>query len=139
MAGGAGKIVASCLATGAAATACVAAGVLPAPALRGLTDGERKASTAREPSAEARPAPPSPAPGPLPSQTGTEPAAPPQEEATPEEEPPPEPVEPVAPTAPAGEQEFGVASAATSASSGSGGGSSGGGGSSPAQREFGGP
>jgi RNA polymerase sigma factor (sigma-70 family) len=142
LASGAGKIVASCLATGAAATACVAAGVLPAPTLRGLTDAERKkTATAREASAEIRPAPAPPAPSPVRSGTGSEPRDdPPQEEIPPAEEPPPDPMEPVGPTAPAGEQEFGVASAATSTSSGSGGGSpGGGGGGSPAQREFGGP
>jgi RNA polymerase sigma factor (sigma-70 family) len=140
LAGGAGKIVASCLATGAAATACVAAGVLPAPPLPGRGDADRKAPSAREASADIEPAPAPAAPAP-PSQVGNEaPVDPPQEETPPAEEPPPEPVDPVAPTAPAGEQEFGVASAATSTSSGSGGGSSsGGGGGSPAQQEFGGP
>lgn len=137
LAGSAGKIVASCLATGAAATACVAAGVLPAPTLPGRAEAERKAPSAREASADILPAPAPPSP---PSQVGTEtPLEPPQEETPPAEEPPPEPAEPVAPTAPAGEQEFGVASAATSTSSRSGGGSSSGGGGSPAQREFGQP
>jgi RNA polymerase sigma factor (sigma-70 family) len=138
LAGSAGKIVASCLATGAAATACVAAGVLPAPALPGRAEAERKAPSAREAGANILPAPAPPSP---PSQVGTEtPLEPPQEETQPAEEPPPEPVEPVAPTAPVGEQEFGVASAATSTSSGSGSGSSsGGGGGSPAAREFGQP
>lgn len=138
LAGSAGKIVASCLATGAAATACVAAGVLPAPALPGRAEAERKAPSAREASADILPAPAPPSP---PSQVGTEtPLEPQQEETPPAEEPPPEPAEPVAPTAPAEEQEFGVASAATSTSSGSGGASSsGGGGGSPAAREFGQP
>jgi RNA polymerase sigma factor (sigma-70 family) len=141
LAGGAGKIVASCLATGAAATACVAAGVLPAPTLRGLADAERKVATGHEASAEIGSAPPPPATSPVPSGTGEDPPVePPQEGGPPAEEPEPEQVEPVAPTAPASEQEFGVASAATSISSGSGGGSpGGGGGGSPAQREFGGP
>ncbi|HXF00089.1 MAG TPA: sigma-70 family RNA polymerase sigma factor [Solirubrobacterales bacterium] len=138
LAGSAGKIIASCLATGAAATACVAAGVLPAPALRGHAEAERKTPSAREASADILPAPAPPSP---PSQIGTEtPLEPPQGEPPPAEEPPPEPVEPVAPTAPVGEQEFGVASAATSTSSGSAGGSSSdGGGESAAAREFGQP
>jgi RNA polymerase sigma factor (sigma-70 family) len=138
LAGGAGKIVASCLATGAAATACVAAGVVPAPALPGRADAERKPPSAREASAEIDPAPAAPSP---PTQlSDPAPLDPAPEEAPSAEEPPPEPTEPLASTAPAGEQEFGVASAATSTSSGSGGGSSsGGGGGSAAQREFGGP
>lgn len=138
LAGGAGKIVASCLATGAAATACVAAGVLPAPSLSGRGEAEKQVPSARESSAQLEPAPKPAAPA-QPSQVDEPPPAPPGE-TPPAEEPPPEPVEPVDSTTPAGEQEFGVASAATTSSSVSGGASSSGGGDgSPARREFGGP
>jgi RNA polymerase sigma factor (sigma-70 family) len=141
--GTAGKLATVCLGGGAAATACLAAGVLPS-SLPGLRDGAR--TVASQPAA-------SPAPGSrsLPSPMTTlrsqvevqpaEPADSPSSDGA-ADEPPPAPAEPepmpapppVDPAAPPPQQEFGVASAAPSSSSGA---SSSGGSGSATQREFG--
>jgi RNA polymerase sigma factor (sigma-70 family) len=137
--GTAGKLAAVCLSGGAAATACLATGIVPAD-LRG---GETR-MTPNRPAVE-RPSASPPAPvGILPSQLGDEATPPPASGEEPADDdtsvPPPgsepEPLPPIVPSAPPGEQEFGVASAASDTDS-SGGSSSSGGGGSAIQREFG--
>ncbi len=139
-----GKVAAVCLGSGAAATACLVTGVVPAH-FPGDGDRPQAASTSRP--AQERPAPPGPSepvqgsptpaenePAPPPAPDGAGGAAePPLPEPAPE--PPPPPIEPSAPPA---QQEFGVASpqVAASPSSASAPSSSGGGGSA-VQREFG--
>lgn len=146
--GGVGKLAALCLGGGAAATVCVASGVIPA-ALPGLDSGtpdQRPMHPAIERVHDVRPAapvirvPPRPADE-VTNDTGSAPDA----EAEPAEAQEPAPVPaptpppaPIAPSAPAQQQEFGVASAAPSSTDSTGSTSSGGGGS-PTQREFGGP
>jgi RNA polymerase sigma factor (sigma-70 family) len=137
--GTAGKLAAVCLGGGAAATACLATGIVPAH----LPGGETR-TAANRPAVE-RPvlaSPPAPA-GILPSQLGDEAPPPPGGEEAADDgtsvPPPasePEPTPPIAPSAPSGEQEFGVASAASGTDS-SGVSSSSDGGGSAVQREFG--
>jgi RNA polymerase sigma factor (sigma-70 family) len=137
--GTAGKLAAVCLGGGAAATACLATGIVPAH----LPGGETR--TAANRLAVERPvlaSPPAPA-GILPSQLGDEAPPPPSGEEPADDgtsvPPPasePEPTPPIAPSAPSGEQEFGVASAASGTDS-SGVSSSSDGGGSAVQREFG--
>jgi RNA polymerase sigma factor (sigma-70 family) len=139
--GTAGKLAAVCLGGGAAATACLATGIVPA-SLPGRETRSTPNHTAVERSVLASP----PAPvGILPSQLGNQATPPPPasgeepaddgaSEQLPDSEPEPPP--PIVPTAPAGQQEFGVASAASDPDS-SGGSSSSGGGGSAVQREFG--
>jgi RNA polymerase sigma factor (sigma-70 family) len=137
--GTAGKLAAVCLGGGAAATACLATGIVPAH-----LPGRETRSTPNRPAAErtvlASPHPPVET---QPSQQGIEPAPAPSGEAPADDgtsEPPPasehEPTPPIAPSAPSGEQEFGVASAAPRPDSSESSASSGGGGSA-VQREFG--
>jgi RNA polymerase sigma factor (sigma-70 family) len=146
--GTAGKIAAACLGTGAAATACVAAGVVPGASLVGHHDPATRPAVTRPVVQRPTPATDATLPTTPPSQAGADtrpppnagaPQAPePQPETTTTTQVPPTP-DPVAPSTPAGQQEFGVASAAAPASapgSGSTGGGGGGGGS-PAAREFG--
>jgi RNA polymerase sigma factor (sigma-70 family) len=139
--GTAGKLAAVCVGGGAAATACLATGIVPAD-LRGgetRTAPNRPAMERYVPASPHAPVgippsqpdnvgttPPPPASGEEPADDGTQP--PPASE--------PEPPPPIAPSAPPGEQEFGVASAASGPDS-SGGSSSSGGGGSAIQREFG--
>jgi RNA polymerase sigma factor (sigma-70 family) len=152
-AGTAGKLAAVCLGGGAAATACLAAGVLPA-SLPGLKGGPGRSAPARPAALSSggttRPSPvdtlrsqvqiepphPPPASSPSPPATGPvgDPAPPPVVE--PPAAPPPAPI---APSTPAPQQEFGVAAAAdtSSGSSSSSSSSSSGGGAPAAQQEFG--
>jgi RNA polymerase sigma factor (sigma-70 family) len=137
--GTAGKLAVACLGGGAAATACLATGIVPAD-LRG---GETRTMPNR-PAVERSVPASSPVPaGAPPSQLGNEATPPPPSGEEPADDgtsvPPPasepEPSPPIAPSAPAGQQEFGVASAASGPVSSGGSSSSGGGGS--VQREFG--
>jgi RNA polymerase sigma factor (sigma-70 family) len=148
--GTAGKLATVCLGGGAAATACLAAGVLPT-GLPGLDEGaktvaskpvaERGHGSAASPSAVSVPnsqavmQPPGPA-NPSPSD-GAEPA----DTSPPAPEPEPQPATPpIASTTPPPQQEFGVAAAASSSSSSASSGSappSTSGGGSATQREFG--
>jgi RNA polymerase sigma factor (sigma-70 family) len=137
--GAAGKLAAVCLGGGAAVTACVAAGLVPA-GLHG-----RQASTApNRPAAERSAIDPPAAPfGSLPSEGGDDAAHPPPAAAygepadgpEPQPEPDPQPPAPIAPSTPSPEQEFGAASVASSPAVAKSLPSSGGG--SAAQREFG--
>ena len=139
--GSAGKLAAACLGGGAAATACVVTGLVPAD-LRGREARAPDRPAVERVASESAPAPPvtppsqsandaTEAPVPVsneePAEVGTS-----QEPPAPE----PEPALPIAPSAPPGEHEFGVASAGPAPAGASGSPSSGGGGS-PAQREFG--
>ena len=139
--GTAGKLVAVCAGGGAAATACLAAGIVPAD----LRTPETR--TTPNPAAVQRHVPASPstpavippslgdaAPQSPPPASGEEPAGAGTSEPPPAAEP--EATPPIAPSAPPGEQEFGVASV-RSVPGGSGGSSSGAGGASAIQREFG--
>jgi RNA polymerase sigma factor (sigma-70 family) len=131
--GTAAKLGALCLGGGAAATACLAAGVIPAK-LPGLDAGAER--TSKPPAAQTSDRAGEPPPAtPLSSQLGREPAAPPEpssseppsgaaapaSEVAPSAEPaspPPAPAPPpVEPSAPPPQQEFGVASAAPTSSS----------------------
>ncbi len=139
--GTAGKLATVCLGGGAAATACLAAGLLPAN-LPGLKGDARPVASERPVHTRAGPASERPAttvrsePEPTGSATppGGEPAdAPPVASNPPAVEPAPPPP-PIEPSAPPPQQEFGVASAAptnpgSAATSSAGGGAS--------QREFG--
>jgi RNA polymerase sigma factor (sigma-70 family) len=137
--GTAGKLVAACVGGGAAATACLATGIVPAD-FRG---GEAR-TTPNRPAAE-RQAPASPstlqeAPPPTGEQL-TQPAPPasggqPTGAETSQPAPEPEPTPPIAPSAPPAQQEFGVASATSSADSPDRPAASGAGGSA-VKREFG--
>lgn len=150
--GTAGKLATMCVGGGIAASACLAAGVIPA-ALPGLGSG---GSGSDRPAATVKPvghatnvhaaalgapydasAPPSPPPAPDPAPTTTTTVAPPAPTTTTTATPPaPTTTTPIAPTAPPTDQEFDVASAAPQ--SGGGGPSSGGsGGGSAASQEFG--
>jgi RNA polymerase sigma factor (sigma-70 family) len=156
--GAAGKLAAACLGGGAAATACLAAGVLPVhlpsvggsdsrptPQLSGGYEAVVKSGTAHQirlgaPSEPVAVGDPAPAPDPEPPPTTTT-TTPPVTTTTSTSS------VPIAPTTPPPQQEFGVESAASTASTssstpsttGSGGSlSGGGGGSSPAvAQEFG--
>jgi hypothetical protein len=145
--GTAGKLATVCLGGGAAATACLAAGVIPS-SLPGLRDGERpEASRA---AAVRTQGPPQASPvttlrsqievqptGPteVPTQgTSGGPARPPSSPPVAEPEPQP-PAPPIDPATPAPQQEFGVASAAPTGTSSPAPSPSGGG--SATQREFG--
>jgi RNA polymerase sigma factor (sigma-70 family) len=142
--GTAGKLATVCLGGGAAATACLAAGVLPS-SLPSLRDGARTVRSQPAASHESgSPAAPSPV-TPLRSQVEIQPSAPadsaPSEGAAdqppapaPAAEPEPPAPPPIDPAAPPRQQEFGVASAAPSSSSAA---SSSSGGGSATQREFG--
>jgi RNA polymerase sigma factor (sigma-70 family) len=159
--GGAGKLAALCLGGGAAATICVASGVVPVP-LAGV-DRDHGSSSPKPPAVE-RPRDLAPAAElvrvpprvevddasggadsssedvpPLPAEPPPAPAAPPAEPAP---APAPAPAtSPIAPSTPPQQQEFGVASAAPTAGDAdtTSSTSNGGGGGSAAQREFGGP
>ncbi|MGH2965442.1 MAG: hypothetical protein ACRDMH_08680 [Solirubrobacterales bacterium] len=147
--GTAGKVAALCLGGGAAATACLATGVLPS-SLPGLRDGGRTVASRPAASREAGPAAqPSPV-ATLRSQLEIQPSEPvessPNEGAAggPADGPPPPPVAepepqpaspPIDPATPAPQQEFGVASAAPSSASSAA--PSSGGGGSATQQEFG--
>ena len=145
--GGAGKVASACLAGGAAATVCVAAGVAPVPFASSDSDGsdEPPRVAQSEPPSPDRPARPPESPDLLPVQVGheTPPPAPdpqpspdPQPEAQPQAEPAPvepepAPVETEQPAAPVEVQEFSplapaapAPSSAAAPSSSSGGGSS---------------
>jgi RNA polymerase sigma factor (sigma-70 family) len=139
--GSAGKLVAACVGGGAAATACLATGIVPADIRGGQTRPaphrpavERSvpaSSSAREEAPLA------------PLDQSTQPATPPSSAQPPEppiSEPPldpePAPAQPIAPSAPPVEQEFGVASAASAADSADRSSSSDGNGSA-VRREFG--
>ncbi|HSI80281.1 MAG TPA: hypothetical protein VK919_06470 [Solirubrobacterales bacterium] len=146
--GTAGKIAVACLGGGAAATACVSAGVIPAVVSEGGADRVRSASPdPRHRAADSRNRLPIDAqvPRPEPKQEAPAPpsreAQPPEPEPEPEPEPPPAPApDPVAPSTPPVEEEFGVAAAAGGGGGGgstAGSGSGGGGGSGGAvRREF---
>jgi RNA polymerase sigma factor (sigma-70 family) len=129
----AAKLTAACLGAGAAATACIAAGVVPGVDLGsdGDASGGRTAEAAVADVPEPAPEPP-PVGGPPPSGADGQSS---DAGVGGSSSPPSEPTSPVAPTAPPVQQEFGVAAAASSGdgSSGSGGGGrsldSGGGGS----------
>jgi RNA polymerase sigma factor (sigma-70 family) len=138
--GTAGKLAAACIGGGAATTACLVAGFVPAD-LAG-----REARTAANRPAVERPVSESP-PAPVgtvagaASGDGTQAPSPPSDEepapdATSESPAVSEPQPPIAPSTPPGAQEFGVASAAPDPAGASGARSSGGGGSA-AQQEFG--
>ena len=139
--GTAGKLAAICVGGGAAATACLATGIVPAD-LRG---GQTRPAPNRpvvERHVPASPHAPVGIPPSQPDNEGTLPPPPasgekPADDGT--SEPPlvsePEPP-PIAPSAPPGEQEFGVASAVSGPDSSPDSSSSGGGGSA-IQREFG--
>jgi RNA polymerase sigma factor (sigma-70 family) len=142
--GGAGKLVALCLGGGAAATACLAVGIVPAP-LRGVDPGAPRTDRdrpAEERSGQALPRTPvAILPAELSDETVDPPGPPSGDEADDDtsEQPPAsdgEPAPPIAPSAPPTQQEFGVASAASGTGS-SGSSSSSGEGESAAQREFG--
>jgi RNA polymerase sigma factor (sigma-70 family) len=139
--GSAGKLAAACVGGGAAATACLATGIVPAD-LRG---GEMRTAPHRPAVERSVPASSSAREeAPLgPVDQSTQPATPPssaQPAEPPISEPPldpePAPAQPIAPSAPPVEQEFGVASAASSADSSDRSSSSDGNGSA-VQREFG--
>ncbi|HMC06641.1 MAG TPA: sigma-70 family RNA polymerase sigma factor [Solirubrobacterales bacterium] len=149
--GTAGKVAALCLGGGAAATACVAAGIVPAqlPGLSGASGGapQHPAEHARVIGAAlpgatndrraVEPAPPASV-----SNAGNRPAADAPGDQSPAPPapapPPPQPTpSPIAPSAPPPEQEFGVAAATPSTSSGGSSSSSAQGGGSAVQREFG--
>ncbi len=138
--GTAGKLAAACLGGGAAATACLVTGIVPAD-LRG---GKARMAPNR-PAVERSVSASHPVPvGIGPSQLGDQTTEPPATGEEPADDgtsvsPPasePEPTPPIAPSAPPAQQEFGVASAAPDTSS-SGGSSSSGGGAPAIQREFG--
>jgi RNA polymerase sigma factor (sigma-70 family) len=146
--GTAGKLTALCLGGGAAATACLAAGFVPAK-LPGLEAGggrmaaERPAGRPHDrvsrPTVVQRLGPPvkvdvsqPPTPDAGPPSTGQ----PPDPGPAPEPTPPSPATPPIAPSAAPTQQEFGVASAAPS-TAGSSGAASSGGGASTTQREFG--
>jgi hypothetical protein len=138
--GTAGKLVAVCVGGGAAATACLATGIVPAD-FRG---GEARTASSRPAveSSAAAAGPPAPA-GVSASlgNEGTQPPPPvsagePADAGASEPPPEPEPTPPIAPSAPPAEQEFGVASAA-SGPEGSDRSSPSGGNGSAVQREFG--
>jgi RNA polymerase sigma factor (sigma-70 family) len=136
--GAAGKLAAVCLGGGAAATACAITGLVPVD-LRG-----RQAAATNRPAVE-RPVS-APAPMGAPADPSGDPVtqAPPASDGEPADDrtsdPAPqaeaEPAPAIAPSAPAGEQEFGVASAAHEPAS-AGRSSSSGGGGSAVQQEFG--
>ena len=141
--GTAGKLAAVCLGGGAAATACVAAGIVPA-AVPGVDPGGARTAPDRpavERSGRVRPPTPVAIPpsqmsdeatGHLAPAGGEEPAA----DDTSEQPPASEPEPPIAPSAPPAQQEFGVPSTASGTAS-SGRSSSSGEGGSVVQREFG--
>jgi RNA polymerase sigma factor (sigma-70 family) len=141
LAGGAGKVFASCLATGAAATTCAVTGVLPTVHLgSGSPDPRPAPRVEHAASASAALRPPTPTADAQVSQPPADSNATPTPSPAPRVATDPTTTTAIAPSAPPSQQEFGVASAATTTSSSSGGGSAaGGGGGSPAQREFGGP
>jgi DNA-directed RNA polymerase specialized sigma24 family protein len=128
--GTAGKLATVCLGGGAAATACLAAGVLPA-SLPDLHGGSRTVASRAAPERHHASSTPQPVVGAPNSQVVVEPPAPtspaPSEEGaggtgepppTPASEPEPQPATPpIDPATPPPQQEFGVASAASSASS----------------------
>ena len=138
--GTAGKLAAACIGGGAATTACVVAGLVPAD-LAG-----REARTAANRPAVERPvseSPPAPV-GTVPGAASGDGTQAPHRRAMRSRPPTPrpsrrlrlEPQPPIAPSTPPGAQEFGVASAAPDPAGASGAPSSGGGGSA-AQQEFG--
>jgi RNA polymerase sigma factor (sigma-70 family) len=142
--GTAGKLAAVCLGGGATATACLAAGIVPAD-LPGVGSGQTRTAPNRaalersvtvsppEPGAVLLPRLGNESPNPPSPSSGNEPAA-----DEPSEQPPaPEPAPPVEPSAPPAQQEFGVASAASGGTAGTGGASSDGGGGSAVRQEFG--
>ena len=143
--GTAGKVTALCLGGGVAATACVAAGIVPAP-LAGVDPGGPRADRDRpavERSGQTQPHTPVAFPPSDPNNVTTDPPPPPSGDEPADgdtsEQPPapdPQPVPPVAPSAPPTQQEFGVASAASDPAS-SGSASSSGGSGTAVQREFG--
>ena len=140
------KLVAACVGTGAAATACVASGVVPI----GVPDtsGPPKVEPARELRSDARERS-LPAPNTLPTQIGHEAPAPRPSLGGEGDRPEPDHAEAEAlepPPAPPVEQEFGLAPTGTAATesasaagtgSGGGGGAGGGGSSGAVAREFG--
>ncbi len=136
--GTAGKLVAVCVGGGAAATACLATGIVPAD-LR----AKESRTTPSAPAVQRHDPASAPAPVEIPPSLGDEAAPPPPaggegpgDAETSEPSPAPEPAPPISPSAPPGEQEFGVASVPAGPDS-SGGSSSGGGNGSAIQREFG--
>jgi hypothetical protein len=120
--GTAGKLATVCLGGGVAATACVAAGVLPAgiPGLKGAVRqvaSERPGHAAGGAANRASAVTVRPAAPPTPPVESTDPEPAPGPRPAPEPapaEPPPSPSAPIEPSAPAPQQEFGVASAAPS-------------------------
>jgi RNA polymerase sigma factor (sigma-70 family) len=139
--GTAGKLATVCLGGGAAATACLVTGIVPAD-LRG---GKTRMAPNRPALERSVPASPNAPVGILPPQLGSEATEPPplasgekpadDGVSVPPPASEPEPTPPIAPSAPPAQQEFGVASAASGVDSSGGPSSSGG---APAiQREFG--
>ena len=156
--GTATKVAVACIGGGAAATACVAAGVGPLalPGLPGASaDRLEKVRVVERPKRVRRIELPTPAPLPPPAPSdggenapapaspgdGIDPAPAPDPQPT-APEPAPEPVTPFAESAPPVQQEFGVAAAAaptSTASSSSASSDAGSGGPTAAEQEFGGP
>jgi DNA-directed RNA polymerase specialized sigma24 family protein len=141
-AGTTAKIVAACLAGGAAATTCAVTGLVPGIGVGGDRSTPTPAHHApavaihKPPrlGAASFPAPPRPPEPPTQHTSTTTPAPPPAATTT---TTPTVTTTPIAPSAPPAQQEFGVASAATTTTSSSGGSSSGGG--SATKQEFGQP
>ncbi len=142
--GTAGKLAAVCLGGSAAATVCLATGIVPAD-LPGLGSGGKRTASNRPPLERPAPASGQRSGESPPAQLGDEPPSPPSpaegdepvDDQTSEPAPAPDPAPIIeSSTAPA-QQEFGVASAAPSSPAGSGGASSDGGGGSAVQQEFG--
>jgi RNA polymerase sigma factor (sigma-70 family) len=143
--GTAGKLAAVCLGGGAAATVCVAAGIVPAD-LSGIGSGSKRTAPNDHPAHE-RSAHPSPRDSgqSLSAQSGDEPPGPPSpvsddevvDDQTSEPPPAPEPPPPIESSAPPAQQEFGVASASPGYTASPGAPSSDDGGGSAVQQEFG--
>jgi RNA polymerase sigma factor (sigma-70 family) len=138
--GTAGKLATLCLGGGAAATACLAAGVLPA-GLPGLNDGATRVASERPVHAQpdsashriANTVESEPGPGSVAAPENDPPTVPPVD-SDPSVEPVSELPPPIEPSAPAPQQEFGVASAAPTSSGAATSSSAGG---SASRREFG--
>jgi RNA polymerase sigma factor (sigma-70 family) len=136
------KIVAACLAGGAAATTCAVTGLLP-PVHLGSSSAPRphahRVAHAAPPRQTAPPAAGSETTA-SPPPTQTAPAPQPAPTPTPPPQPTTTTTTPIAPSTPPAQQEFGVASAAaTTSSSSSGASPGGGGGGSTAKQQFGQP
>ncbi len=152
--GTAGKLATVCLGGGAAATACLAAGVLPAN-LQGVGAGARPVASEQRSDGRDGSAPPAspvttlrsqveipPTAGPPAPDAGPAPVTPPADPGAPAPAPVPEPAAdppaPIAESTPPSQQEFGVAAAAPAPTGGNPSSSTGASdGGSAAQREFG--